>query len=217
MQIDKDLDVLKETLDRWKVDYTDRMVEQAGKFIRLLKQWSERVNLVSAQDVDRVMEAHFLESLFLLSAFELTAGATLVDIGTGAGFPGIPIKLFRPDIITHLVEAKEKKAVFLERVKENLGLSGLKVINNRCEAFGTQLKGRFDYLTIRALGDFDFINEHCVPLIKSGGTLFLFKGEVDVKRLANELQGTPSLGLERVVSIPSVRERKVIVAVEKVG
>ena len=152
------------------VDLNDRQNEQFEQYYRLLKEWNEKFNLTAITERDDVFMRHFYDSLLLLEF--ITPEATLADIGTGAGFPGIPLKIALPELQVTLVEATDKKCRFLNEVISQLELSGIETVNARAEEY----KGQYDYVTARAVAALNILAELCLPLVKVGGHFLAMKG-----------------------------------------
>lgn len=190
-------------------------IDKSSEYIELLKKYNERIPLVSRNDVDQVVQKHFNESISLLNAFQLQGDKSLIDVGTGGGFPGLPLKLFVPGLSLTLVDSRKKKCTFLRKVKRNLNLTEVEVIHKRVEDFPDKLHNRFNYLTIRALGDVEFISQYCAPLLKEGNFLFAFKGKSDLS--AFKRYSFDNLTLKAVHPIDSIRENKIIIILQKLN
>lgn len=154
--------------------------EQAEKFqtyLELLVEWNEKINLTAITEPEAVVEKHFLDSLTLLQAVSLKQGAKVIDVGTGAGFPGIPIKILRPDIKLTLLDSLNKRLIFLRDVCDKLGLEA-ETVHKRAEEAGLDKKMResYDLATARAVAPLQILAEYCIPLIKMKGQFAAMKG-----------------------------------------
>lgn len=159
-----------------KIDYCDS--ETASKFVsyyRLLLEWNERINLTAITDPKGVAERHFADSLLALSL--IPQGAKVIDVGTGAGFPGIPLKLVRPDIELTLLDSLNKRIVFLNFVLKELGIEA-DTFHMRAEdgARNVKLHECFDIAVSRAVASMAKITEWTLPFVKKGGASLLYKG-----------------------------------------
>lgn len=148
-----------------------------ARYCQLLQEWNQRMNLTAITDDQGVAEKHFLDSLLPLTLWELPRGARLVDVGTGAGFPAVPIKLLRPDIQITLLDSLQKRLTFLEAVCSQLGIQA-ELLHARAEDAGRDpaRRERYDVATSRAVAGMDLLAEYCLPLVRPGGVLLALKG-----------------------------------------
>lgn len=148
-----------------------------ARYCQLLQEWNQRMNLTAITDDQGVAEKHFLDSLLPLTLWELPRGARLVDVGTGAGFPAVPIKLLRPDIQITLLDSLQKRLTFLEAVCCQLGIQA-ELLHARAEDAGRDpaRRERYDVATSRAVAGMDLLAEYCLPLVRPGGVLLALKG-----------------------------------------
>lgn len=167
----------------------DRLLAQAGlagyshlypaleQYCTLLLDWNTRMNLTAIRDPREVAVKHFIDSLLPLTQVELPQGASLIDVGTGAGFPGLPMKLARPDLDLTLLDSLAKRLTFLEEVCTRLGVEARRV-HLRAEEAGRSpdFRERFDLATSRAVANLASLAEYCLPLVKVGGSLLALKG-----------------------------------------
>ena len=193
--------------------------EQAGQFQRymeLLLAWNERVNLTAITEPEEVLEKHFVDSLTILEGCKVKEGARLLDVGTGAGFPGMALKIARPDIRLTLLDGANKKLVFLGEVCAALGLEAERV-HKRAEEAGrdSALRESFDIVTARAVAALDILAEYCLPLVKMKGLFIAMKGpgaaeELSAAEKAIDLLGGGKIGV-RTIHLPSAGERNLVV------
>lgn len=144
--------------------------ERFKTYHSLLLEWGEKINLYSKNDKTRLLAYHFLDSLLPINL--IPQSAVLADIGSGAGFPGLPIKIMRPDLKVFLFEAKKKKAIFLSYAAKSIGLSDITVIDKRIEEFE---EARFDLFTIRLLGSLKEIIPLISHLLKENSRMIFYK------------------------------------------
>lgn len=146
------------------------------KYAELLKDWNTRINLTAITDDEEIRIKHFEDSLTILPYIK--ENSTLVDVGTGAGFPGIPVAIERPDVQVTLVDSLEKRVKFLNCVVETLGLTNVTCVHSRAEDFGKmpEYREQFDYATARAVASMPVLLEYCLPLVKVGGKFIAMKG-----------------------------------------
>jgi 16S rRNA (guanine527-N7)-methyltransferase len=143
---------IRKALSDFHIDVNETQVGQIQEYIKLLLAWNEKVNLTAIRDPLDILHRHFCESMFPAKLADL-AQCRLADIGTGGGFPGLPLKILLPDARVALVESSIKKATFLAEVIRTLGLEGVNVVVSRYEELGEEI-APIDYLCARALGDF---------------------------------------------------------------
>jgi 16S rRNA (guanine527-N7)-methyltransferase len=164
------------------------------KYKTLLEQWNDKINLLSrGTDLD-IYEKHFIDSL-LFTQISFSDGQTGIDLGSGAGFPGIPLKLVFPTIDMTLLEPTNKRARFLENVIDELRLDNIKVIASRAEEYVTEAREKFDFLCARAVAPLSILLELAAPLIKTNGHIYLYKGDKVVEELKDANIAMKSLSL----------------------
>ena len=173
-------------------------VEQAEKFegyARLLFEWNQKMNLTAITSPEGVALLHFADSLTLLSAADFKEGASLADVGTGAGFPSVPLAIMRPDMQFTLVDSLNKRITFLEAVKSELGLD-FKTVHGRAEELGRDAKYRekFDFATARAVAGLNVLCEYCLPFVKKGGSFLAMKGPSGQEEAAQAENAVKLLG-----------------------
>lgn len=146
---------------------------QLEKYIALLLDWNQRINLISPNDEERIAERHILESLAVFSAWSFPQNASVLDLGSGGGFPGVPLKIMRPDLAMTLLESRQKKAFFLNTAIRELKFENCRVVNARAE----ELSGKkYSIVIARAVADLKTLWEWSRPLLISGGALLAMKG-----------------------------------------
>ncbi len=179
--IPADLDYWLNTLP----EVTEEKRQKLQQFAAFLREWNQKINLVSRKDVAFLWEHHLLPSLWVLHAVSFRPGETIMDIGSGGGFPAIPLKIVRPDLQWILVESIRKKVHFLESAIAHLELGGITVVNERVEklAKDSRFAGQIDTITARAVTDVATLVSWGKPLLKPGGRWVLWKGERDVPAL----------------------------------
>lgn len=155
-------------------------VAQLQNYIALLLEWNQRINLISPNDEERIAERHILESLAVFSAWSFPQNASVLDLGSGAGFPGIPLKIMRPDLAMTLLESRQKKTLFLNAVVRELKIENCRVINARAEELAITSSERFSHVIARAVADLKTLWEWGQPLLADLGVLLAMKGgEID--------------------------------------
>jgi 16S rRNA (guanine527-N7)-methyltransferase len=146
-------------------DFTDRQIEQLRALDGLYKDWNTKINVISRKDIDSLYEKHVLHSLSIAAVFDFPPGLNIIDIGTGGGFPGVPLAIFFPNIRFHLVDSIGKKLKIIEAVKEAIGLENVTTQHTRAE----EIKGRkFDFAVSRAVAPLKDLMRWSTPLLKGG-------------------------------------------------
>lgn len=160
------------------IEITDEKLSLFDTYYNLLITYNQKFNITAITDKKEVYIKHFIDSLKFAST--LTTGK-LIDVGSGGGFPALPIKIVNENLDVTLLEATKKKCDFLDEVINKLGLKGVKVINSRAEdiAFDSNFRESFDYCTARAVARLNVLTEYCLPFVKKGGLFVAYKGDAD--------------------------------------
>ena len=199
-------------------------IEQFVLYYRELVEWNVRINLTTITAVEDVQIKHFLDSLTLISIIKdkIAAGCRLIDIGSGAGFPGIPLKIAMPEIKTTLLEATAKKVLFLEHIVKEMGLKDVEIINGRAEeaAQKPEYREQFDVAVSRAVADLAVLSELTLPFCKTGGC-FIAQKKGDVQpEIEQSLKAVDILGgrLSKVekVDLAGLDDERCLIVIDKV-
>ena len=170
-----------------KIDimFTEEQLRQFYKYMELLLEWNKKINLTAITEPNEVILKHFIDSLTINKYIK--ENSSIADVGTGAGFPGIPLKIFRPDLEITLVDSLNKRINFLNEVISKLDLKNIFTVHSRIEDFGKDKKYResFDYVTARAVANISVLSEYLLPISKIGGQCVCMKGS-NVKDELNE-------------------------------
>lgn len=186
------MDILKQYLLKWNIPLTADQEEQFRTYYELLISKNRVMNLTAITDRAEVQEKHFLDSLALTQANPLRGDEKLIDIGTGAGFPGIPLKIIYPGLQMVLADALLKRVGFLNEVIEKLSLSGITAVHARAELLGQDPDHRekYDLCVSRAVAPLNLLAEYCLPMVKPGGCFAAYKAvtaEEEVREAQNAL------------------------------
>ena len=199
-------------------------LDQFERYQALLLAWNQRMNLISTADPETIQRRHFLDSLSCATATGDLDGRRLVDVGSGAGFPGVPLKIIYPQMRLTLVESVSKKARFLEAVSDALALDGVSVIVVRAEVLGRQPDHRagYDWALARALAPMTVLAELLLPLCRIGGHILAQKGvnapaEVEAATQAIQILGGGPARLQPVRLPDQEDEGSILVIVEKIA
>lgn len=185
-QFEKDLGTLGITLSQ----------EQIGQFLiyyEMLAEQNKVMNLTAITDYEEVLKKHFIDSLSLIRACDLTLPISVIDVGTGAGFPGIPLKIAFPKLRITLLDSLNKRISFINTVIEKLGLTDIEAIHGRAEDFARNaMREKYDLSVSRAVANLSTLSEYCLPFVKQGGKFISYKSE----KIAEE-----SLAAEKAIDI----------------
>lgn len=187
--------LLQNYIKDYKITLTENQYEQFQKYFELLAEWNEKMNLTAITDESGVALKHFADSLSLLNFVDIPQNSSLADVGTGAGFPGVVLKIARPDIKPTLIDSLNKRLVFLGEVCAQLGIEA-KLIHSRAEdgARDEKLRESFDFAVSRAVARMNVLSEYCLPYVKVGGAFCAMKGAQANEEFKESLNAINTLG-----------------------
>lgn len=165
-------------LKKLNIDVTDEKINQLDKYYELLIEWNEKINLTAITEKEQVYLKHFYDSLTLSKIIDLNKDLTLCDIGTGAGFPGLVLKIFYPNLKVTLVDALNKRINFLKLVIAELNLKDIEVVHSRMEDYTNNHVEKFDIVTARAVAHLSNLMEYSIKSVKINGKLIFMKGDL---------------------------------------
>lgn len=193
-----DYDV-KEFLSHLKeigITLSDEQIKQFIIYYEMLVEWNHGINLTAITDFKDVLSKHFLDSVSLIKAVDLDRDIRMIDIGTGAGFPGIPLKIVFPQLKITLLDSLNKRVLFLNEVIDTLNLKEIDTVHGRAEDFAKpgKLREQFDICVSRAVANMTTLSEYCLPFVKIGGFFISYKSEKIVEEIIAAEKGIGILG-----------------------
>ena len=193
-------DLMAKAAEDVGLELTTEQYDQFITYMRLLQEWNEKINLTAILEDEEIIKKHFIDSIKAFKRDEFKKNVNMIDVGTGAGFPGIPIAIMSPNINVTLLDSLNKRIKFLDIVISKLGLKNIKTIHSRAEdgARNKKLREKFDIATSRAVANMSVLSEYCLPYVKVGGKFIALKGpavdqeieesDVAIKTLGGELE-----------------------------
>ena len=220
MEIQEFEKILTKNLKELEIELDEKQVTQLYTYMQLLLEWNEKINLTAITDPEEIILKHFVDSLTI--AKYIKKEATLVDVGTGAGFPGIPLKIYRKDIKITLMDSLNKRINFLNDVINKLDLQEIETIHSRAEEFGRNKKYRekFDIATSRAVANMSTLSEYLMPCLNENGIAISMKGpkvseELERAKKAIKLLGGEIMKVEEFCLPNSDIERTIVLIKKK--
>ena len=214
--------IFENKLNELGIALTDKQKQQFDKFYELLVEWNKVMNLTGITEYEEVNEKHFVDSLSIVKAIDIESVKSVIDVGTGAGFPGIPLKIAFPHLNVVLLDSLNKRINFLNEVIAELGLTDIKTIHGRAEDYAkqTEYREKFDLCVSRAVANLSTLSEYCLPYVSVNGLFIPYKsGEID-EELENSKKAVKVLGgeIENVVKfqLPGTEIGRSFVKVRKI-
>lgn len=179
MEKNYDTTQFEKDLQEIGVNLSEQQIQQFLTYYEMLVEWNEVMNLTAITEYDEVMKKHFVDSVSLIKAYDVTKDVTVIDVGTGAGFPGLALKIAYPNLKVTLLDSLNKRIQFLDAVIEKLGLSDVETIHGRAEDFAKagKLRETYDLCVSRAVANLSTLSEYCLPFVKVGGQFISYKSE----------------------------------------
>ncbi|SFB02073.1 16S rRNA (guanine(527)-N(7))-methyltransferase RsmG [Selenomonas ruminantium] len=217
--------MFKEELAKAAAEYgislNDTQMEQYNRYFELLVEWNEKINLTAITEPKEVAIKHMIDSITAYDEKLFKDGSTVIDVGTGAGFPGLPLKIFCPEIKLTLMDSLNKRIKFLQTVVEELGLKDVECVHARAEEGARNKKYResFDIAVSRAVARLPILCEYCLPFVKKGGHFIALKGmqyhdEADEAAKAIKVMGGSKTEI-RPVKLPELDDKRAVITITK--
>lgn len=213
--------ILEDGCQAFGVTLTEKQIEQFEKYYELLVEWNKVMNLTGITEFDEVMQKHFVDSVAAAKYVEMEKVNSLIDIGTGAGFPGIPLKIVYPHLQVTLLDSLNKRIKFLDEVVDNLGLTGIETVHGRAEdaAKKAEYREQFDLSVSRAVANLASLTEYCLPFVKVGGKFVSYKSVAVDEEIVQSKKAVYVLGGEigkvEKFNLPGSDMERALVMVEK--
>jgi len=189
-------DILRNGIKDFGVEPNEKMIEDFSKYREVLVEWNQKMNLTGIEEEKEVFIKHFLDSVSAFSGNYIKSNMSLIDVGTGAGFPGLPLKIANKSLKLTLLDSLNKRINFLQEVCRNIAINDVNFIHGRAEDFGQDenYREKFDVATARAVAGLPVLMEFCVPFVKVGGYFICLKGpnadlELEESKIAIETLG----------------------------
>lgn len=194
-------EILKEEASKVEIAITAEQADKFQIYCDLLIEWNKKINLTAIIDPKEVAVKHFIDSLLLIKAVDVKTEVRLIDVGTGAGFPGIPVKILRQDIELTLLDGLNKRLIFLDEVCQNLEIKA-KLVHKRAEEAGraVDMREKYDIVTARAVAKMNTLCEYCIPLLKKGGLFVAMKGPGLEQELCEAKNAITQLGSKLILT-----------------
>ena len=211
---------LKRICSEINVELDDIALDRFDKFAELLVEKNKVLNLTAITEPDEIIVKHFADSLTALSVIDVPRGAKIIDVGTGGGFPGIPLLIARPDIELTMLDSTKKKLAFVQEAVDELGLNAV-VLHKRAEEAGqSELRESFDFCVSRAVAALNVLSEYCIPFVKVNGTFLAMKGAKGNEELDVAKKAIPALGgkviNKKSIILPDGGER-ILIDIKKIS
>ena len=211
--------LLKELASKIEINLVDNKISKFMVYKNLLQEWNEKINLTAITEDSEIVKKHFIDSLTVIKYIK--EGASIIDVGTGAGFPGIPIKIEKESTNITLLDSLNKRIIYLNEVIEKCNLENIKAVHGRAEDFGNNVEYRekYDIAIARAVANLATLTELCLPFVKLGGSFIAMKGssveEIDEAKKAIEVLGGKIEKIDNFI-LPGTDSERNIVIIKKI-
>lgn len=213
---------MEEGFKNLKLPYSEDIENKFVLYRDLLKEWNQKINITSIEDDEEIYLKHFIDSVLLLNKDNMNENKKIIDVGTGGGFPGLPLKIINDNFEVTLLDSLRKRIDFLKEVSNVLNLKNVKLIHGRAEDFGQNKEYRenYDICVSRAVAPLNVLSEYCIPFVKVGGYFAAYKSDNISQEITNSDKAIRELGGKikeiREISIPGADIIRKIVIIEKI-
>ncbi len=204
--------------EKLNVVLTEKNVSDLYTYSKLLIEWNEKFNLTSIKEEKSIFLKHFFDSLCLVKAIDLNRNISICDVGSGAGLPGLVLKIIFDKLNITLIESSNKKCEFLKHVVKELNLNNVEIINDRAEQLAKKIREKYDVVTCRAVSALYIISELCIPMVKVNGYFLPLKSEVQEEiHTGNKIIENTGAKIEKVIEykLPVEDSKRTIIVIKK--
>lgn len=190
------MEQLKKALEQLKIPYDDHIIGQFQNYMDSILEWNEKVNLTAIKEKDEFIKKHYIDSLSCVGFSEIKDAKTIIDIGTGAGFPGIPLAIIYPDKKFLLLDSLNKRLKIIDELASKIGINNVSVLHGRAEEIAQKKEYReqFDFCVSRAVANLAVLSEYCLPFVKVGGYFAAYKTGNAENEINESLKAIKTLG-----------------------
>lgn len=216
------IEALQKAAAKYGLNLTEGQISDFNAYYELLVEWNQKINLTALTEPEDVAVKHIIDSLSCFRPELFKPGTSLIDVGTGAGFPGLPLKIYYPDLKLTLLDSLNKRVKFLQLVVDKLGLKDVEVIHARSEEVARQKKYRekFDLASARAVARLPILAEYCLPFVKQGGTFIALKGRQYEEEMTEADKAVKVLGGKIAetlpVKLPGLEDKRAVIYIAKI-
>ena len=215
-------EILSDVSKKFSLELTEKQLSQFEIFYKFVVEWNQKINLTAITSEKDFAVKHILDSLSLWDDDKFSSTKKIIDIGTGAGFPGIPLKIFKPELEIVLLDSLSKRVEFLKKVIAELNLKNIICLHGRAEDFAKQknFREQFDIATTRAVARLNIISEYCLPFVKVGGNFVALKGKKFLEEISEAKNAVKILGGGEINFVekflPELDEVRAVIYIDKI-
>lgn len=212
---------LKKFAAEIKINLDEIQLEQFEIFYKSVVEWNEKINLTAITQEQEFIVKHLIDSLTVFDEEKFFGAKKIIDVGTGAGFPGIPLKIFHPNLEIFLLDSLKKRVEFLKKVVEELNLKNVTCLHGRAEDFAREkiFREQFDLVTSRAVARLNVLSEYCLPFVKVGGNFFAMKSKQFQEEISEAKDAVKILGGGEIIfsekNLPTLPDVRAIISIKK--